>query len=77
METCYKVFRRSVLNDITIRQNGFGVEPELTAKISRRGKRIYELPISYNYRSYAEGKKIGFRDGLHAVWCIFRYGIAD
>ena len=77
METCYKVFRRSVVQDIKICQNRFGVEPELTAKLSRRGLKIYELPISYNSRGYDEGKKIGIKDAFQAIWCIFRYGLAD
>ncbi len=73
METCYKVFRREVLQAINFKQNRFGFEPEITAKISRMGKQIVEVPISYEYRSYEEGKKIGIRDGLNAVWCILRY----
>ncbi|MBX7074996.1 MAG: glycosyltransferase family 2 protein [Pirellulales bacterium] len=77
IETCYKVFRREVLSDITIRQNRFGVEPELTAKIARRKYRIYEAPISYSGRDYSEGKKIGFKDAINAVYCIVRYWIAD
>lgn len=79
METCYKVFRREVLHDptLTLRQDRFGFEPEITAKIARRGHRVYELPISYDGRSYKQGKKIGWRDGLKALWCIIRYGLAD
>lgn len=77
METCYKVMRRSAIQDIILMENGFGCEPELTAKLARRGLRIYELPISYQSRGYADGKKIGLRDGLRAVWCIFRYACAD
>jgi glycosyltransferase involved in cell wall biosynthesis len=77
IETCYKVFRREVLSDITIRQNRFGVEPELTAKIARRKYRIYEAPISYSGRDYSEGKKIGFKDAINAVYCIVRYWMAD
>ena len=79
METCYKVFRRPVIEDIlpTLRQNRFGFEPEVTAKIARRKKRVYEMSISYSGRSYEEGKKISWRDGLAALWCIVRYGIAD
>jgi len=79
METCYKVFRRSVLDDITptLKQCRFGIEPELTAKIARRRARIYERSISYAGRSYEEGKKIGWRDGLVAIWCILRFGVAD
>ncbi|WP_145264075.1 glycosyltransferase family 2 protein [Planctomycetes bacterium Pan216] len=77
METCYKVFRRGVLDDIKIRQNRFGVEPELTAKIARRRCRVYEMPISYHGRDYSEGKKIGLRDAFDALYCIVRYSIAD
>jgi glycosyltransferase involved in cell wall biosynthesis len=77
METCYKAFRRDVLKDMTIRQNRFGVEPELTAKITRRGHRIAEVPISYDARGWEEGKKINFKDGLNALWCILRYSWAD
>ena len=77
METCYKVMRRSAVQDIVLKENGFGCEPELTAKLARRGVRIYELPIGYNARGYQEGKKIGLRDGLRAIWCIVRYSVAD
>ena len=73
METCYKVFRREVLQAVNFKQNRFGFEPEITAKLSRLGKQIVEVPISYEYRSYEEGKKIGIRDGLNAIWCILRY----
>ncbi len=78
METCYKVFRRDVLEQITpkLRENRFGIEPELTARLARiPGIRVYEVPISYRGRSYAEGKKIGLRDALRALWCIFKYGV--
>lgn len=77
METCYKVFRREVLEQIEIKQNRFGFEPEVTAKVARLGARVYEVPISYAGRTYEEGKKIGWRDGVKALWCIARYGIAD
>ncbi|MEQ1906156.1 MAG: glycosyltransferase family 2 protein [Pirellulaceae bacterium] len=77
METCYKVFRRSVLKDITLKQNRFGIEPELTAKIARRGYRIMELPIRYQARGYQDGKKIGVRDLFKTIYCIVRYGISD
>ena len=74
METCYKVFRREVIQQITIQENRFGFEPEITAKVSRlRGIRIYEVPISYYGRTYAEGKKIGWRDGFSAMRCILKY----
>jgi glycosyltransferase involved in cell wall biosynthesis len=77
METCYKVFRREVLAAIDLRQDRFGFEPEITAKVARLGARVYEVPISYNGRTYAEGKKIGIKDALQAVWCIVRYGCSS
>lgn len=77
METCYKAFRRDVLGCLEVCQNRFGVEPELTAKLARRGYRFAEVPISYKPRSYAEGKKIGVRDLFKAFYCIGRYGVAD
>jgi glycosyltransferase involved in cell wall biosynthesis len=77
METCYKVFRREVLEGIKLRQDRFGFEPEVTAKVARFGARVFEVPISYSGRTYEEGKKIGWKDGVKAVWCILRYGIAD
>jgi glycosyltransferase involved in cell wall biosynthesis len=77
METCYKAFRRDVIQGLPIRQNRFGFEPEVTAKLARRKCRIVEAPISYNARSFAEGKKIGVKDLFNALWCIVRYGIAD
>jgi glycosyltransferase involved in cell wall biosynthesis len=75
METCYKVFTRSVLDQITIESNRFGFEPEFTAKVARLGVRIYEVPISYHGRTYAEGKKIGWKDGVSAIWSILRFNI--
>ena len=77
METCYKVFRRDVLSDMTLRQNRFGFEPEVTAKLARRGLKIQEVPIHYNSRDYSEGKKIGWRDALSALYCIVRYRFVD
>ncbi len=77
METCYKAFRREVLNGIEIRQDRFGFEPEVTAKLARRGARITEIPISYDGRSYQEGKKIGLKDAWNALYCIVRYGLKD
>lgn len=77
METGYKALRRSALDGITIRENRFGVEPELTAKFAKRKFRIYEVPISYYGRDYSQGKKIGFRDAARAIWCIVRYRFAD
>jgi glycosyltransferase involved in cell wall biosynthesis len=76
IETCYKAFRREIIQQIapTLREKKFGIEPELTAKVARiPGIRIYERPISYSGRTYAQGKKIGWRDGLRALWCILRY----
>jgi hypothetical protein len=73
METCYKVFRREVIQSVTIEEDRFGFEPEVTAKVARAGWRVYELGISYNGRTYAEGKKIGWRDGVRAVWCILKF----
>ena len=75
METCYKCFRREVLQGMEIRERGFGVEPELTAKVARGGWRLYEVGISYSGRTYAEGKKIGWKDGFRAIWCILKYGL--
>jgi glycosyltransferase involved in cell wall biosynthesis len=77
METCYKAFKREVLTKFEIQQNRFGFEPEVTAKLGRRKFRVKEVPISYNARSYAEGKKIGVKDLFNALWCIVRYGMFD
>ncbi|HVH05150.1 MAG TPA: glycosyltransferase family 2 protein [Myxococcota bacterium] len=74
METCYKVFRREVIQSLRLEEDRFGFEPEVTAKVAARGEwRVYELGISYNGRTYAEGKKIGWRDGVRAGWCILKY----
>ncbi len=75
MECCYKLFRRDIIHQITIEENRFGVEPELTAKISRMNCRIYEVGVGYAGRTYAEGKKIGWRDGVRAIFAIFKYNI--
>ncbi len=75
MEIGYKAFRREVLQKITIEENRFGFEPEITAKIARLHCRIYEVGVSYAGRTYSEGKKIGWRDGVHAVWCILKYNL--
>ena len=75
MASGYKVFRREILQAIEIEENGFGFDPEITAKISRLGRRIHEVAVSYSPRTYREGKKIGWRDGLRAVYCILRYNI--
>jgi glycosyltransferase involved in cell wall biosynthesis len=77
METCYKVFRKEVLEGIKLRSDRFGFEPEITAKISKGNWRIYEVPISYAGRTYEEGKKITWKDGVKALWCIFWFKIAD
>jgi glycosyltransferase involved in cell wall biosynthesis len=77
METCYKVFRADVLQGLSIRQDRFGFEPEITAKIARAGCRIQELPVRYNARSWDDGKKIGVRDGFEALFCIARYAWRD
>ena len=74
METCYKVFRREIIQGIQIEENRFGFEPEITAKVAHKGVRIYEVAVSYSGRTYAEGKKIGWRDGLSALRCIIKYG---
>ncbi|MDJ0849618.1 MAG: glycosyltransferase family 2 protein [Myxococcota bacterium] len=75
MEVCYKVFRREVLQRIQLEEDRFGFEPEITAKVARAGCRIYEVGISYSGRTYQEGKKIGWRDGVRAVWCILKYNL--
>ena len=77
METCYKVMRREVLEGLDLTSNGFGIEPELTAKIFKRGYRVYEVPISYDGRSYEEGKKIGWKDGVVALWVLLRHRFTD
>ena len=75
METCYKVFRREILERIEIEEDRFGFEPEVTAKAARLGARFYEVGISYHGRTYAEGKKIGWKDGVRSIWCIVKYGV--
>jgi glycosyltransferase involved in cell wall biosynthesis len=77
METCYKAFRREVLKGIQIKSNRFGFEPEITAKIAKSNWRVYEVPISYAGRTYEEGKKITWKDGVQALWCIIRYKLGD
>jgi glycosyltransferase involved in cell wall biosynthesis len=77
METCYKVFRREVLSDIQFKSNRFGFEPEFTAKLARKDFRIYETPISYSGRTYAEGKKIGWKDGVKAIFAIVWFRFFD
>jgi hypothetical protein len=75
MEVCYKVFRREILQEIRIEEDRFGFEPEITAKVAKLGCRIYEVGISYAGRTYGEGKKIGWRDGIRAIWCILKYNL--
>ena len=77
METCYKVFRREVIQAIPIEENRFGFEPEITVKVAKRHLRIYEVGISYWGRTYEEGKKIGWKDGVRAVWCLLKYSIKE
>jgi len=75
MEVCYKAFRRGILDQITIEEDRFGFEPEITAKVARLGARVYEVGIAYHGRTYEDGKKIGWRDGVRAVWCILKYNL--
>lgn len=75
METCYKVYKREIIQSIKIEEEGFGESPEITAKIAKLGCRIYEVGISYSGRTYQEGKKINWKDGIHALWCIFKYNL--
>jgi glycosyltransferase involved in cell wall biosynthesis len=76
METCYKVFRREIIQGIEIKENRFGFEPEITAKVAKTHCRIYEVGISYNGRTYDEGKKIGWKDGFRAIYCIIKYNLS-
>jgi glycosyltransferase involved in cell wall biosynthesis len=75
MECCYKVFKREVIQKVTLRENRFGFEPEIIAKVARLGVRIYEVPVSYAGRTYEEGKKINWRDGVSAIRCILKYNL--
>jgi len=75
METCYKLFRRDIIQNIKIKENRFGFEPEITAKVARMNLVVFEVAISYYGRTYEEGKKIGWKDGVRAVWCILKYGL--
>ena len=77
METCYKVFRKEVIQSIRIKENRFGIEPELTAKVAKKHFRIYEVGISYYGRTYSEGKKITWKDGIIAIYCIIKYNLFD
>jgi len=75
METCYKVMRKEILDKIELKENRFGFEPEITAKLAKSGARIYEVGISYNGRTYEDGKKIGWKDGIRAIYCIIKYAL--
>jgi hypothetical protein len=75
METCYKAFRREIIQGFVLKETRFGIEPELTARVGRANVRVYEVPISYFGRTYEEGKKIGFKDGVRAVWAVAKYGL--
>ena len=77
METCYKVFRKEVIQSIRIKENRFGIEPEITAKVAKKNFRIYEVGISYYGRTYSEGKKITWKDGIIAIYCIIKYNMFD
>jgi glycosyltransferase involved in cell wall biosynthesis len=77
METCYKVFRREIVQAIPLQENRFGFEPEITVKVAKRRLRIYEVGISYSGRTYEEGKKIGWKDGFRALWCLLKYSITE
>jgi glycosyltransferase involved in cell wall biosynthesis len=77
METCYKVFRREVIQSIPIEEDRFGFEPEITVKVAKRRLRIYEVGISYWGRTYEEGKKIGWKDGIRALWCLLKYAVTE
>jgi glycosyltransferase involved in cell wall biosynthesis len=77
METCFKAIRSDVLKSITLRSDGFGIEPEITAKLFKRGARVYEVPITYEGRDYSEGKKITWRDGFPALWTLVKYRFVD
>jgi glycosyltransferase involved in cell wall biosynthesis len=77
METCYKVFRREIIQSIPLEEDRFGFEPEITVKVARRRLRIYEVGISYSGRTYEEGKKIGWKDGVRALWCLVKYAVKE
>ncbi len=77
MEVCYKVFRREILQKMKLKSNRFGFEPEITIKVAKLGARIYEVPIHYHGRTYDEGKKISWKDGVAAIWWIIRFSLFD
>ena len=75
METCYKAFKTEIIKSVDLKEDRFGFEPEITAKLAQMRLRIYEVGISYSGRTYDEGKKIGWKDGVQAIWCIFKYNL--
>jgi len=77
METCYKVFSRGVIQSIPLEEDRFGFEPEVTVKVAKRDLRVYEVGISYSGRTYEEGKKIGWKDGVQAIWCLLKYSVKE
>jgi hypothetical protein len=77
METCYKALRREVIQSVRLQENRFGFEPEITVKIAKRHLRVYEVGISYSGRTYVEGKKIGWKDGMRAIWCLVKDGLKE
>jgi hypothetical protein len=77
METCYKMFTKDVAKKLKIEEDRFGFEPEFTIKVAKMKARIYEVGIGYSGRNYTEGKKIGWRDGFHAIWCIIKYSVLE
>jgi len=77
METCYKVFSRGVIQSIPLEEDRFGFEPEITVKVAKRDLRVYEVGISYSGRTYEEGKKIGWKDGVQAIWCLLKYSVKE
>ena len=77
METCYKVFRREIVQSIPLEENRFGFEPEITVKLAKRRLRIYKVGISYWGRTYQEGKKIGWKDGVRCLWCLLKYSVKE
>jgi hypothetical protein len=77
METCYKAFRREVIQSMRLEEDRFGFEPEVTVKIAKRGLRVYEVGISYSGRTYEEGKKISWKDGVRAIWCLIKFSVKE
>ena len=77
METCFKAFKTDLIKDIVLKENRFGIEPEITIKLSKKKCKFFEIPISYNNREYNEGKKINWKDGVSAIFCIIKYSLFD